>query len=258
MRLRPVHLGILLGIANVVANAILFGFVEDPRAVMFVGVYGIVPGIIAGAIIGALAGATKHGARLVRTMLIMAPAALVVALLGALFGALDFVPYALVPTFALCAVLERNTYKPWPDPSAIHDVDVTVDPYAHLAVPQRSGVKLSMFLGAAVMLIVMIGVSQSEPSFRGFYEAYIPWGASVGIALALPFGVLADCTQERPIWFRRALLLIAGVGLTAALGVLTRMHDLIAIASIPVAAGCLFLERYSRSATLVPAAFARS
>ena len=69
--------------------------------------------------------------------------------------------------------------------------------------------------------------------------------------------MLADCTQQQPVWVRRAQLLGAGIGLTTALGVMTRMHDLIAITFIPVAAGCLLLERYSRRPALVPAAVAR-
>jgi hypothetical protein len=238
---------------------VIFGALEDPRAVVFVGLWGIVPGTIAGAIIGALAGATKHSPRWVRALIIMVPAVLATAFLGALFGALEFVPFALIPTLALCALLEWRTYVPWPDPASLAvDADASLDPYAHVLPARRSGVKVSMLVGAAVMLIAMIGVGQHEPRLHGLYEAYFPWGAGVGVGLAMPFGVLADCAQDLPVWMRRGLLLLAGIALTAGLGVLAGMEHLIAIAFIPVAAGCLLLERYSRRATVVPAAVARA
>jgi hypothetical protein len=243
----PGVLGVLLAITNVTANAILYGAIEDARGAENVFAYGIVPGMIAGAIIGAFAGATKHCARWLRALVIAVPAAAAVALLGAAFGVTQFVPCALIPTLMLCALLEWRTHVP-------ANAAPAPEPFAELAQPRRSGVQLAMLLGAAVMLVVIAGGARNI----AWAELYLPWGAGCGIALAVPFGVLADCTHERPVWMRRALLLTAGIGLTALLGVIERVPDLIAPASIPVAAGCLLLERYSRRWAVVPAAFARA
>lgn len=257
-----VGLGILLGVTNVIANALLFGVFDDPRAVGFVFVYGILPGILAGTLVGALASATERRSRWFRYCVLMGTASFGVLCLGAMFDVMDFVPYSLVPTLLLTALLEWRTYVPWLDPAAVDDADGAaaraLDPYAHVVVKPRSAVVLAMVLGAAVMLIALAGVSRDDDGhLHWLFDFYLPWGSGCGAGLAVPFGVVADCTRSQPIWLRRGLLLAGGLALTATLGWMVHMLEVVPVAFIPVAAGCLLLERYSRSADVVPAAVAR-
>lgn len=266
----PVGLGILLGVTNVIANALLFGALDDPRAVGFVFVYGILPGIIAGTIIGALASISARCSRWLRHCVLMGTASFGVFCLGAMFDAMDFVPYSLVPTLALTGLLEWRTYVRWPDPAALDDAGEDavedaadaaareLDPYAHVVVKPRSAVPLAMLLGALVMLVALAGAGiDDDGHLHWLFDVYLPWGAGCGAALAVPFGVVADGTRTRPIWLRRTLLLAGGLALTTTLGWMVHMTEMVPVAFIPVAAGCLVLERYSRAAEVVPVAVAR-
>ena len=101
-----------------------------------------------------------------------------------------------------------------------------------------------------------VAISGHDPAMTGFLQAYVPWGLGCGLGLSAPFGVLADYTRDCSVWLRRLALLIPAFALTFVLGTVMRVEDLILISFIPVAAGCLMLERYSRRPPSVPIAVA--
>jgi hypothetical protein len=58
-------------------------------------------------------------------------------------------------------------------------------------------------------------------------------------------------SPTEPVWVRRLALICLAVELTFVLGAMTEMDDFIGPACIPVGAGCLALERYSRGVPAV-------
>lgn len=236
----PVGLGILLGIANVIANAFLMAFVgPEPRGAGMLAVYGMLPGIGAGALMGAIAGrSTSHP--LYRFTVLALIAALCVAMLGGLFDLMEFVPTALVPTLLGCVLLERGSRA----------AAITRENVAGVGAPveQRpaSAIRLAMMLGAVVMFVVMAGVLARMNDFDNLLAGYVPFGFGAGIALAAPFGWLMDEMRGSRVWERRFVLLTCTLVLTGFLAAFVRLEDLALISFIPTAAGCMLLERYSR------------
>jgi hypothetical protein len=256
--MRPVLLGTCLGILNVVANAALFAVLGDePRFAGHILTLGILPGIIAGSLLGALAGATANTPWASRLLVLGMPAVLVVVMLAEAFKVTSFIPISLVPTLLCCVLLEWRTRK---DPVSI-DAIAAITAQATDTPPRtmpRSALKLSMILGAAVMFVVLLGVMAKEDVLDCLAQAYLPWGLGCGLGLASPFGVVADQTRNWSVWQRRFTLLVLGFALTAALGSVVQMESLILVAFLPVAAGCLILEAYSRVPPAVPLAIARA
>ncbi len=245
----PAFLGLCLGILNVLANAALFAtWGDEPLLARFVVTYGMIPGILAGSLIGVLAGAVATATRGSRLMVITIPTLLMLLLLAAGLEIISLLPLSIVPTLVCCVILEARTRR---------------DPFAPIAeeIPAhakpRSGVKVSMLIGSAVMFVVLLGMLAKENDLSYFPEVYLPWGLGCGLALAAPFGMLADETRGWSVWPRRFALLASAFALTAALGSFVRMESLILTAFIPVAAGCMMLERYTRLAPAVPTAIAR-
>ena len=216
----PALLGICLGIVNVLVNGALFALMSDePRGAHAVVTYGMLPGITAGSLIGAMAGATAKATRVSRLMVIGIPAIVVVLILGAAFELTEFVPFALAPTLLCCVVLEWRTRK------ASFALDDTPRP--------RSALKLSMFLGAVVMFVVLLGLFAKEDDLRVLPAVYLPWGLGCGLALAAPFGAIADQTRAWSVWPRRIVLLVAGLALTVALATFVGMESMIVVAWHP-------------------------
>lgn len=246
----PALLGILLGVANVFANGALFmafgGYPDDAGLLI---AYGLLPGVVAGLVIGFLAGATSRSTRIERFVVVVVPAVFVVVVLGALFGLVAFVPFAMMPTVLACMILESRTRS--------RGLDVAGDrELAVLPPPLRSAMMPAMLLGAIVMLIVMAGALRGTPR-EHWFACYFPWGMGCGAGLAAPFGVIAEATHAKPVWLRRTQLLTGALMVTVALGALVGMEVLIPISFIPIAAGCLLLERYTRAPPIVPVATVR-
>lgn len=238
--MHPVLLGILLGLANVIAAACLFALTQDSRAAGFVFAYGVLPGICTGSLLGVFAAAMRKTTPLVRFIFLALPAVLVVVSLGTFFYATEFIPLALVPTLAGCAVLERFSRT------------------AATEAGRRSSVGVAMVLGVATTLVIMAGLFKDARDASSFIQAYLPWGLGCGLGLSAPFGLIADVTRRQPIWLRRTLLVTLAIGVTTVLvGMLVHGEHMIALASIPSVVACLLLERYSRVVPLLPIAVSR-
>jgi MFS family permease len=245
----PIGLGILLGIANVFANAIAMALVgPEPRGAGMLLVYGMLPGIGAGAVLGAIAGASTSRP-LARFMLFASLASLVVLTLGGVFDLMEFVPTSLALTLTGCAILERST-RAAPAPARNPEPHEPHMPAARAP----SAVRLAMLLGAIVMFVVMVGVLARIDDMDQLLIAYVPFGFGAGIGFAIPFGALMDDMRESRVWERRFVLLTCTFVLTGLLAAIVRLEDLALISFIPTAAGCMILERYSRPApALAPA-----
>ena len=110
-----VRQGVLLGMINIVAIAVVMGLVAGDRTIDFLRhdllfvPFGGIPAAIAGAMIGLLAARTQTYTPRLRVTLLGAPAVAIVFAATAAFHMADLAPAACVPTFVAVLVLERWT-----------------------------------------------------------------------------------------------------------------------------------------------------
>ncbi|HSK02118.1 MAG TPA: hypothetical protein VK932_12790 [Kofleriaceae bacterium] len=121
MELPAVCLGMTLAAINVVVIALGIAFWEPrPHAgiVMFVMMFGMVPGVALGAFLGFLAGTLNTHPVWFRRAVLVVPAFLLVAVLGAELSMTQLVPVSCIPTLAAALYLERATRLVPPVPVA--------------------------------------------------------------------------------------------------------------------------------------------
>lgn len=104
--------GLLLAAINVVVVAFgIAGLANDADMVPVVTVLGGIPGLLTGASLGGLASLIDDQDRWLRRFVLGMLAILAAAMIGAFFGAPEFIAPACVPTVAAALVLERWTRR---------------------------------------------------------------------------------------------------------------------------------------------------
>ena len=114
--MRSVLLGVLLGVANVLAISLGFSMIGGGEVGEYVRIFGLGPGIIAGAIIGALAHCCRGDKPLLRTLLLALPACFVCFVLGSSFEVPEAIVPACAPSLLAAIVLEHRTRVRPPPP----------------------------------------------------------------------------------------------------------------------------------------------
>ena len=107
----PTGLGVVLGALNVLFIAVGMALTEGlhPGAVLLVMVVGMMPGVALGAVLGWLAGLMKSLPVWPRRILLLAPALLMVDVLGREFELQHLIAVSCIPTAVCVLILERHT-----------------------------------------------------------------------------------------------------------------------------------------------------
>jgi hypothetical protein len=245
----PLALGLFLGFANVIVNAISIDLALDSSYATYDNVIsiGLVPGLVMGMALGGVAALTRALDPWLRCVFLVTPALAVVYWLACGFGLEGLAPHASIPTLVCCSILERRTRE--------------TDGADESSIPGSALLRAHpVLLGAIVGLIdvVVIGtiahVLNIEVVLIGFKGEPAPlapivfvFGCVPAIAIGALLGKLARETRMHSIGERRFVLCSLPVFALIVIASLCGIGKPVLLALLPTVCCGLWLESATRS-----------